>query len=196
LQPISITQILHTENHNKLMTRIITPTDDAIETEINEFDVPVPGQSLTDTPGNYPWEHPPKMLQPEMVLDILWERLTTPEALEEIITMLDAGVPVEAIVRVITFVGFAEGEFTPDVGFLIVEPLMEMITAIGVRAKIKNLRISLSDLSNKKFKKDMAKLKYVNEEIQMKKNNSKKLPMITEQKVGLLAKPMEPQGEV
>jgi len=178
------------------MTRIITPTDDAIETEINEFDVPVPGQSLTDTPGNYPWEHPPKMLQPEMVLDILWERLTTPEALEEIITMLDAGVPVEAIVRVITFVGFAEGEFTPDVGFLIVEPLMEMITAIGVRAKIKNLRISLSDLSNKKFKKDMAKLKYVNEEIQMKKNNSKKLPMITEQKVGLLAKPMEPQGEV
>jgi len=73
---------------------------------------------------------------------------------------------------------------------------MQMITAIGVRAKIKNLRISLSDLSNKKFKKDMAKLKYVNEEIQMKKNNSKKLPIITEQKVGLLAKPMEPQGEI
>ena len=25
----------------------------------NPFDAPVPGQSLTDTPGNYPWEHPP-----------------------------------------------------------------------------------------------------------------------------------------
>ena len=34
---------------------------------------------------------------------------------------------------------------------MIVQPLMEMITAIGVRAKVKNLRISLSDLSNKKF---------------------------------------------
>lgn len=178
------------------MPRILTPTDNTIEPEINEFDAPVPGQSLTDTPGNYPWEHPPRMLQPEMVLDILWERLTTPESLEEIITMLDAGVPVEAIVRVITFAGFTKGEFTPDVGFMIVQPLMEMITAIGVRAKIKNLRISLSDLSNKKFKKDMAKLKYANEEIQMKKNKPKELPMAAMQGTGLLARPMEQQGEM
>lgn len=178
------------------MSRIITPTDNTIETEVNDFDVPVPGQSLTDNPGNYPWEHPPRMLQPEMVLDILWERLTTPESLEEIITMLDAGVPVEVIVRVITFAGFTEGEFTPDVGFLIVQPLMEMITAIGVRAKIKNLRISLSDLSNKKFKKDMAKLKYANEEIQMKKNKPKELPMATTQNAGLLTRPMQQQGEM
>ena len=178
------------------MSRIITPTDNTIETEVNDFDVPVPGQSLTDNPGNYPWEHPPRMLQPEMVLDILWERLTTPESLEEIITMLDAGVPVEVIVRVITFAGFTEGEFTPDVGFLIVQPLMEMITAIGVRAKIKNLRISLSDLSNKKFKKDMAKLKYANEEIQMKKNKPKELPMAATQNAGLLTRPMQQQGEM
>ena len=26
----------------------------------NPFDTPIPGQSLTDTPGNYPWEHPPQ----------------------------------------------------------------------------------------------------------------------------------------
>lgn len=178
------------------MPRIITPTDNTIETEINEFDAPIPGQSLTDTPGNYPWEHPPRMLQPEMVLDILWERLTTKESLEEIITMLDAGIPVEAIVRVITFAGFTKGEFTPDVGFLIVQPLMEMITAIGVRAKVKNLRISLSDLSNKKFKKDMAKIKYANEEIKMKKNKPNELPMEAMKNSGLLSKPMEQQGEM
>ena len=27
------------------------------EIEQNIFDTPVPGQSLTDEPGNYPWEH-------------------------------------------------------------------------------------------------------------------------------------------
>ena len=31
----------------------------------NPFDSPVPGQSLTDTPGNYPWEHPPQFVDPE-----------------------------------------------------------------------------------------------------------------------------------
>ena len=73
---------------------------------------------------------------------------------------------------------------------------MEMITAIGVRAKVKNLRISLSDLSNKKFKKDMAKLKYANEEISMKKNKPKELPMAATQGAGLLTRPMQQQGEM
>jgi hypothetical protein len=29
----------------------------------NPFDAPVPGQGLTDKPGNYPWEHPPQYTQ-------------------------------------------------------------------------------------------------------------------------------------
>ena len=32
-----------------------------VEAKYNPFDAPVPGQSLTDTPGNAPWEHPPQM---------------------------------------------------------------------------------------------------------------------------------------
>ncbi len=30
------------------------------EAENNPFDAPVPGQSFTDKPGNYPWEHSPQ----------------------------------------------------------------------------------------------------------------------------------------
>ena len=26
----------------------------------DRFDAPIPGQSLTNTPGNYPWEHTPQ----------------------------------------------------------------------------------------------------------------------------------------
>ena len=79
--------------------------------------------------------------------------------------MLDAGVPVEAIVRVIVFGGFMQGKYTPDVGFMIVEPLMKLISAVGIRAGIKELKLSLEDLSNNKFLKDMAELKAAKEEM-------------------------------
>ena len=39
--------------------------------------------------------------------------------------MLDAGVPVEALGRVLLFAGFMEGKFSPDVAFIITEPLMK-----------------------------------------------------------------------
>ena len=29
------------------------------EADQNPFDAPIPGQSLTNEPGNYAWEHPP-----------------------------------------------------------------------------------------------------------------------------------------
>ena len=41
----------------------------------NPFDSPVPGQSLTDTPGNYPWEHPPQFVDPEEATEYIWVTL-------------------------------------------------------------------------------------------------------------------------
>lgn len=178
------------------VNRNIPLSDVAQEPEINPFDAPVPGQSLTDEPGNYPWEHPPKNVNPEEVIEILWERITTPQALEEMISMMEAGIPVEAIVRVITFAGFTEGEFTPDVAFLIVEPLMEMVTAIGVRAGIKNLRISLQDLDNESFLKDMGKLKHAGKEAkEPRMADAEEVQQLPEAAGGLLARP-EMMGEM
>ena len=111
--------------------------------EVDPFDAPVPGQSLTDEPGNYPWEHPPQHNDPEEVLDLLFDKLGEPEVVEQVIAMLDSGVPVEAIVRVMTFSGFMNGKFNPDVGFLIIQPLMNMVSAIGIRAGIKKLKLSI-----------------------------------------------------
>ena len=127
--------------------------------EVDPFDAPVPGQSLTDEPGNYPWEHPPQFSDPEEVLDILFDKLGEPEVVEQVIAMLDSGVPVEAIVRVMTFSGFMNGKFNPDVGFLIIQPLMNMVSAIGIRAGISKLKLSLEDLSNDDFITSMVELK-------------------------------------
>ena len=146
------------------MSKLIN--DNITEAEYNPFDAPISGQSLTDEPGNYPWEHPPKTTDPEAALNKFWDRLTDPEVAEEMIIMMEAGVPIEALARILTFTGFAEGEFTPDVGFLTIEPLMKMLAAIGMRAGVKNLVVSLEDFSNKKTIRDMLTLKEVNERIE------------------------------
>jgi len=146
------------------MSKLIN--DNITEAEYNPFDAPISGQSLTDEPGNYPWEHPPKTTDPIEAIEKFWNRLTDPEVAQEMITMMEAGVPIEALARILTFTGFAEGEFTPDVGFLTIEPLMKMLAAIGMRAGVKNLVVSLEDFSNKKTIRDMLTLKEVNERIE------------------------------
>ena len=167
--------------------------DNFTQTEYNPFDGPVAGQSLTDEPGNYPWEHPPQHSDPEEILDNLYDKLTGGEMAEQVIAMLDAGVPVEAIVRVMTFSGFMQGKFTPDVGFMLVEPLMKLVSAIGIRAGVKELKLSLEDLSNNKFLKDMAELKAANKELSsISRDIQQDLPAQEEQGPGLMAKkPME-----
>ena len=52
--------------------------------DIDPFNAPVPGQSLTDTPGNYPWEHPPKNTDVEMLLENLFTRLTQPQSVKKL----------------------------------------------------------------------------------------------------------------
>jgi len=176
--------------------------DTGFESAYNPFDAPIPGQSLTDTPGNYPWEHPPKKINPEEILEDLWSRLTDADSAEELIAMLDAGIPVEAIVRVIVFTGFAEGEYNPDVGLVIIEPLMKMVTSIGIRAGIKNLRISLEDLSNKKTIKNIVSLKDANKKAEMaaKRITQEQVAKLPQgeamQPKGLLAKPEMMEEEV
>tara|TARA_R100000734_G_C3278175_1_gene72445 strand:+ start:41 stop:532 length:492 start_codon:yes stop_codon:yes gene_type:complete len=115
----------------------------------NPFDTPIPGQSLTDEPGNYPWEHPPQLVETDEAADYLWDRMSEPEMAEQIIALLDAGIPVEAIGRAALFGGFLNGKFTPDVAFIIAEPVMKMILTIGVMAGIKDIKVSMDDITNK-----------------------------------------------
>ena len=50
----------------------------------NPFDAPVPGQSLTDTPGNYPWEHPPQFTDLNKAAEFVWDNLHEENKLEQI----------------------------------------------------------------------------------------------------------------
>ena len=129
------------------------------EAENNPFDAPVPGQSFTDKPGNYPWEHSPQYTDTSEAADYVWDRLSQPEFAEQVIAMLDAGIPVEAIGRIIIFAGFTEGKWTPDVAFIIAEPVMKMIAAVGIHGGVKKFRMSMQDLTNDKQMQSISKIK-------------------------------------
>jgi len=154
------------------------------------FDAPVPGQSLTDTPGNYPWEHPPQFTDPEEVTEYLWVTMHQKQLTEQLIGMLDAGVPVEAIGRTILFAGFMEGKFSPDIAFLITEPVMKMIAAIGIQGGVEKIVFSLDDLTNKQQIREITKVKMAKEKVE-------KITESTQEdikKAGLMSRP-EPEGE-
>ena len=150
----------------------------------NPFDTPIPGQSLTDEPGNYPREHPAQYVTTDGAADHLWNRMSEPEFAEQIIAMLDAGVPVEAIGRTVLFGGFLKGKFSPDVAFIIAEPVMKMIATIGVIAGVENIKMSMDDITNKKEIRSAVRLNVEAEKV------AKEIKEEVKQK-GLMTKPEE-----
>ena len=161
--------------------------------EINEgvgdpFDAPIPGQSLTDTPGNYPWEHPPQYTDPAEAAEFIWQSLHQDQFMEQTIGMLDAGVPVEAIARVLLFGGFMEGKFSPDVAFIIAEPVMKMIATMGLTAGVEKISMSMSDITNNEQIQSIVRTK-VNAEETAQAAKGVKQDIKKIEKKGLMAKP-------
>jgi len=162
----------------------------------NPFDAPIPGQGLTDKPGNYPWEHPPQYTNTAEAAEYVWEKLTEPQFAEQVIGMLDAGIPVEAIGRIIVFSGFTEGKWTPDVAFIITEPIMKMIATIGIQGGVKKFRISMQDLTNNTEMKSILDVKKSKQEFEKaSKGVQEEIKKQPEQK-GLMAAPQPKEEEI
>jgi len=152
---------------------------DYIEPEDNAFDAPIPGQSLTDEPGNYPWEHAPQTASIEEATDYVYESIMKPKNMERMFTMLRMGIPIEALVKVITFSGFLEGKWTVDVAKLL-EPIVAMM--ITGEASLANIpaKVNLGDAGDEDFFKDMSERKYdmkqkeeqIKKELEMPENNT------------------------
>ena len=125
------------------------------------FDVPIPGESLTDEPGKWPWEQPPKYTDFKETLDVTMERLFKPKRIQKITTMLKAGIPVEAIARTVVFAGFAEGQYTVDIATMMTKSVFEAVLTIGLISEVDNMQIAIDNTfqdKETKFDTDMAKL--------------------------------------
>jgi hypothetical protein len=157
------------------------------EPGVNKFDAPIPGQSLTDEPGNYPWEHPPKTPSIEEATDYVYESIMKPENMERMFTLLRMGIPIEALVKIITFSGFLEGRWTVDTAKLL-EPIVAMMVAGEAAIAEIPAKVNMGDAENTEFFKDMSERK--RDMIQAKE--MKEMPMIEMDtpapRLGLMAK--------
>ena len=163
------------------------PTTSYEEPTVNRFDAPIPGQSLTDTPGNYPWEHPPKTASIEEATDYVYESMMEPENMERMFTLLRMGIPIEALVKIITFSGFLEGRWTVDTAKLL-EPIVAMMIAGESALAEIPAKVNMGDAEGTDFFNDMAERK--RDMIQAKE--TKEMPMIEMEQpapqLGLMAK--------
>ena len=54
---------------------------------------PIPGMSLTSTPGNRPWEQPPQLVKLSQVVDYYTDRFTEPELVDEVLNAISKEAP-------------------------------------------------------------------------------------------------------
>ena len=84
-----------------------------------------PGHSLTGTPGKWAWEQPPRFADPNDAIDFIIDKLEDKAPQEDMLRLLSAGITIEELVNQISFKGFMEGTYSPDVAELI-KPALTM----------------------------------------------------------------------
>lgn len=97
---------------------------------------PIPGMSLTQEPGNAPYEQPPLYPTPEEALGFYFQRLDDEEIIDDLMFTLEQGFPLSVLIDSMTSFGVMEGYHTIDVKVLVSPILHEYIynlaTAAGV----------------------------------------------------------------
>lgn len=92
---------------------------------------PIPGQSLTVEPGSVPWEQPPQYVTLDDVASFYSDRMNNPEAIHELMGLLERNIPVDAICNGMVKMGLMKGYHTVDTGFLVTPILAEIITTLA-----------------------------------------------------------------
>ena len=100
------------------------------------FNAPIPGQSLTSEPRNYPWENPPEFANPEEALLFHMDRLKDPSKVKAVAGLLTLGLDVVTLTEGILRGAVAEGRHSVDVSMLIGPIIHEYIVGVADAAGI------------------------------------------------------------
>jgi hypothetical protein len=109
-------------------------------TKPTQFEGPIPGQSLTTEPKNVPWEQPPQYADPMDALEMYMKRLGDPEAQDDLIDMLDLGVPISIVTATMLSRGVMDGLHSVDTKILlkpiIATQIQTIADVVGVEYKM------------------------------------------------------------
>tara|TARA_R100000329_G_scaffold31631_2_gene29254 strand:- start:425 stop:925 length:501 start_codon:yes stop_codon:yes gene_type:complete len=112
---------------------------DSSEVSMN---APIPGQSLTAPLGDRPWQRPARYTTPDTALAFYIDRITRPERANELLDILDNGVPVNTLVDILQQGGVMEGIHSLDVGIVIAPALTEVISNMAEAAEVDYVKMS------------------------------------------------------
>ncbi len=86
---------------------------------VSLLDAPIPGQSLTDQPKNWPWENPPEMADPEEATQYYINKLADEEIMDDLSVLLGSDMPVAPFVKTLLTMGVMNGLHSIDVSMII-----------------------------------------------------------------------------
>ena len=114
----------------------MAPTEMEQKANFDRFDAPMPGQSLTDKPGNALYEQPPQYTSLDKFMEYMFTSMNSSSTRRDILRLLDAGVPVQLLLEPLILHAINEGKINIDLGMLAVQPLATIIYGMGLAAGI------------------------------------------------------------
>lgn len=97
---------------------------------------PIPGQSLTDEPKNYPWERPPQIVDFNEATKYHIDRLADVEVMDNVLFALEYGIPSGVLVESMMTGAVAKGIHNIDVGLIVSPVVHEFVKSIADEAGI------------------------------------------------------------
>ena len=144
----------------------------------------IPGQSLTNSPDEkYNWEKPSEITNSREATMMIFETLTVPESLGNLLLSLSKGVGVIDIASIILYEGFREGKWNPDLMTLLMEPTMYMIIALAEKANLEYVLDSADEDEPEEIKSVEAIQQIENEISQLDMVRKKSIERVSPQSV-------------
>ena len=106
------------------------------DTSQPRLEAPVAGMALTHEVGARPWQTPPQQPTIQEAVQHYINKMEDDSVSEQIINILESGVPVTTLANTIQLAGVMEGRHTIDVGMLATPVIMEMIINMAEGAGI------------------------------------------------------------
>lgn len=103
---------------------------------MDAFTAPIPGQSLTDEPKNYPWERPPEISDHNEAIKYHIERIQDEDVIDNVLFALEYGFPVSVLSKAMMTGAVGKGIHTVDISLIIEPVITEYISRVAEKAGI------------------------------------------------------------
>jgi len=125
--------------------------------EVESFGAPIPGQSLFTTPNEMPYERPSELDTVDDALSYYFTNLRDPEIIDDLMTVVDMGIPLQPIVKTLYMSSVMNGIHNLDVGLIVAPVLSEFLAAVAKSYEI-DFKYTAVDAAEQKSEKENMKV--------------------------------------